>query len=315
MNKIVPLISSRVAGPLGVRHLPRFWSMVSLEALRRLAPGYSSVSLGLDEILLDGLGLKREALIDSIEAKRPTYTQFEELIRKQPEIKLDASSIAQINGAIVNYKHEDAIRTSILNTCGLSNETCSLREAVGLDQLRDWHAFHTLLKSERAAKFVPLISSGVAGPLGILHLPRLWSKVLLDARGQLATGYSSVGSGLDEILLDRLGLKKEAVIAYIHEKRPTYIQFEEWVRNHPDTALHLDSIAIWQLNAEIAEHRHPYATRMLIFSRCGLTEGTCSTKTEGTCSTKDAISLDNLENWQAFYEYVVSLDTAKIIRT
>ena len=36
------------------------------------------------------------------------------------------------------------------------------------------------------SKIVPLISSGVAGPLGVLHLPRLWQKVLLESLGQLA---------------------------------------------------------------------------------------------------------------------------------
>ena len=29
--------------------------------------------------------------------------------------------------------------------------------------------------------YVPMISSGVAGPLGVLHLPRLWLKASLEA--------------------------------------------------------------------------------------------------------------------------------------
>jgi len=32
--------------------------------------------------------------------------------------------------------------------------------------------------------YVPLISSSVAGPLGVLHLPRLWQKVSLEAVGK-----------------------------------------------------------------------------------------------------------------------------------
>ncbi|MGZ4964624.1 MAG: DUF5069 domain-containing protein, partial [Limisphaerales bacterium] len=40
MNTIVPLISSGVAGPLGVLHLPRLWLKASLEACGKLAPGY-----------------------------------------------------------------------------------------------------------------------------------------------------------------------------------------------------------------------------------------------------------------------------------
>ena len=30
------------------------------------------------------------------------------------------------------------------------------------------------------SKIIPLISSGIAGPIGVLHLPRLWQKVSLD---------------------------------------------------------------------------------------------------------------------------------------
>ena len=35
-------------------------------------------------------------------------------------------------------------------------------------------------------KIVPLIGSAEVGPLGVLHLPRLWLKVSLDAKGALA---------------------------------------------------------------------------------------------------------------------------------
>ena len=31
---------------------------------------------------------------------------------------------------------------------------------------------------------VPLISSGTAGPLGVIHLPRLWLKTSLEATGE-----------------------------------------------------------------------------------------------------------------------------------
>ena len=42
---------------------------------------------------------------------------------------------------------------------------------------------------------VPLISSGTTGPLGVYHLPRLWQKVSLEARGKLAAGYPGIGKG------------------------------------------------------------------------------------------------------------------------
>src|SRR5271157_3796800 len=60
-------------------------------------------------------------------------------------------------------------------------------------------------------KIVPLIGSAEVGPLGVLHLPRLWLKVSLDAKGALAEGYPAIGTGFDQMVLDGLGLKKDAV--------------------------------------------------------------------------------------------------------
>ena len=48
-----------------------------------------------------------------------------------------------------------------------------------------------------ADTYVPLISSGTAGLLGVLHLPRLWQKLSLEARGKLAEGYPGMGRGYD----------------------------------------------------------------------------------------------------------------------
>src|SRR5437868_4978279 len=71
-------------------------------------------------------------------------------------------------------------------------------------------------------KIVPLIGSAEVGPLGVLHLPRLWLKVSLDSKGLLADGYPAVGTGFDQMVLDGLGLRKEAVVEYIKKSHPTY---------------------------------------------------------------------------------------------
>ncbi len=80
------------------------------------------------------------------------------------------------------------------------------------------------------AGMIPTISSGVAGPLGVLHLPRFWSKVLLDSKGQLHEDYPACGAGFDQMVLDGLGLDKDATLAYISDNSPTYPQFEAWFR-------------------------------------------------------------------------------------
>ena len=54
--------------------------------------------------------------------------------------------------------------------------------------------------------YIPMISSGTAGPLGVLHLPRLWQKASLEAAGQLAAGYHGLGSGYDAMTCAALGL-------------------------------------------------------------------------------------------------------------
>ena len=59
------------------------------------------------------------------------------------------------------------------------------------------------------SKIVPLISSGTAGPLGVLHLPRLWQKVSLEAADKLADGYPGIGAGYDSMVIDALGLNPD----------------------------------------------------------------------------------------------------------
>ena len=71
-----------------------------------------------------------------------------------------------------------------------------------------------------ADTYVPLISSGVAGPLGVLHLPRLWQKVSLEEAGKLAVGYPGVGKGFDAMTLAALGLE-ETGGARLHQAKQT----------------------------------------------------------------------------------------------
>ena len=100
MNKIVPLIGSAEVGPLGVLHLPRLWLKVSLDAKGILADGYPAVGTGFDQMVLDGLGLKKDAVVEFIAKNRPTYPEFETWIKQQPGTRLDATSIAKLNDAI-----------------------------------------------------------------------------------------------------------------------------------------------------------------------------------------------------------------------
>src|SRR4051812_28161034 len=143
MNTNVPLISSGVAGPLGVVHLPRLWLKVSLEARGKLAPGYPGAGKGYDQMVIDGLGLDRQKVLDYIKTNRPTYNQFENWIKQQPGVKLDKASVDKLNGAIQGYIHDDATRKGIFNSCGVNDQSCNYRDAVNLNNLDDWNEFHS----------------------------------------------------------------------------------------------------------------------------------------------------------------------------
>jgi hypothetical protein len=138
----VPLISSGVSGPLGVLHLPRFWLKSSLEARSKLAAGYPGCGKGYDQMVIDGLGLNREAVLNFIKTDKPTYPQFEAWIRKQPGAKLDKPSIEKLNSSIRGYIHDDGTRKSILGANGLPDDASAPRDAVNLNNLDDWKEFH-----------------------------------------------------------------------------------------------------------------------------------------------------------------------------
>src|SRR5437763_17145092 len=140
MNTIVPLISSGVAGPLGVLHLPRLWLKLALESTDKLAAGYPGAGKGYDQMVMDGIGLDRDAVINYVKQSKPTYCQFEAWVKKNAT-KLDKASVEKLNAAIRGYNHDDATRKSILGACGLQGDCGACRDAVDLNNLDDWKEF------------------------------------------------------------------------------------------------------------------------------------------------------------------------------
>lgn len=141
-NTYVPTISSATTGPLGVQHLPRLWQKVSLETQGKLAPGYPGIGKGYDSMVLSALGLDAQSVTDFIKSKKPTYPEFEAWVKAQPGVKLDRSSIEALNQSITGYIHDDATRAEILSANGLTENTCSYRDAVHLNNIDDWFEFH-----------------------------------------------------------------------------------------------------------------------------------------------------------------------------
>jgi hypothetical protein len=140
------------------------------------------------------------------------------------------------------------------------------------------------------SKIAPLISSGTAGPLGVLHLPRLWQKVSLEAAGKLAEGYPGIGQGYDMMVINALGLDPDAVRQFITQSKPTYPAFETWVKQN---AKHLAKADIHKINLAIAGYIHADDTRKSILEANGLPD-------DGSV-LPDAINLNNLDDWLEFY--------------
>lgn len=140
------------------------------------------------------------------------------------------------------------------------------------------------------SNIVPLISSGTAGPLGVLHLPRLWLKASLGAAGKLHSDYPAIGAGYDQMVLDGLGIDKGAFEAFIAESKPSYIETEAWILEQKGGSL--DQGAVDQLNAAITGYIHDDDTRAEILDAAGRAD-------DGTI--KDAVNLNNLDDWAIFH--------------
>jgi hypothetical protein len=133
----VPLISSGVAGPLGVLHLPRLWLKASLEAAGKIAAGYPGIGQGYDSMVIAALGLNADEVRKFITESKPTYPQFEAWIKRQPGVNLSRANIHKLNLSIAGYIHSDDVRKSILTANNLPDDGSILPDAINLNNLDD----------------------------------------------------------------------------------------------------------------------------------------------------------------------------------
>ena len=134
---------------------------------------------------------------------------------------------------------------------------------------------------------IPIVSSSTAGPLGAIHLPRLWAKLTLDAAGKLPPDYDACGTGFDQLTISDLGLKKDEVVQFVKTKRPTYVEFEEWVVAHGKT----DPETVRKHNENVRNYKHGDETVAKIRQATGLKR----------TDVKDAVTLNTLEDLHDFH--------------
>ena len=137
---------------------------------------------------------------------------------------------------------------------------------------------------------VPLISTSVSGRSGIMHLPRLWLKILLHATGRLAEGYRHGVGGFDERLCDHFELDRDAFIAFIETNKPDYPATERYVLAH---AKNVTPESIASFNAALIEANFSDAAKAQAFR----TRGSVTDETFA-----NIVALNNLDDWADIYE-------------
>jgi hypothetical protein len=95
-----PLISASSTGPLGLRHLPRFWMKALLNATGALPPDFNSGgTMGADAFAGKQLAMDVDAACAFIARELPSYLAFEEWVRAHVA-DLSPETIARYNEAV-----------------------------------------------------------------------------------------------------------------------------------------------------------------------------------------------------------------------
>ncbi|MGE3313186.1 MAG: DUF5069 domain-containing protein [Limisphaerales bacterium] len=98
------------------------------------------------------------------------------------------------------------------------------------------------------------------------------------------------------MVLGAIGIDPEKTRAFIREKKPTYIEFEAWVKAYP--GVKLDKATIYKNNVAIQGYIHSDSVRKGVLSAVGLPD-------DGSVNP-GAIDINNLDDWQEFHRSVIS---------
>jgi hypothetical protein len=218
----VPLIGAMAAGLLGIRGLPRLWQKGLLESAGVLSSACAYPDAD-ESRMLAALGIPFAAF-NAFVMQRPAYLETEAWVAG------NGGGIATWDGVAAAARREN-----LLDLDGL-------------------HAFVDAYRGSRDVAFSPAISPLLAGELGLLHLPRLWAKAMIDAIGLLPDGYNSGKGPLDEQLATAIGFDLAAAMRYVRAERPTHAAFEEWVQQHAAT---LDAGSRHTWNERISGSKKP----------------------------------------------------------
>jgi hypothetical protein len=143
-------------------------------------------------------------------------------------------------------------------------------------------------------EMIPLISGLTAGPLGIVHLPRMWFKARAHAVGALPAGYGHVTRGDDARLLRALGLAERAFEDYISVVAPDYQACEGWIVSH---ATDSSAATVEAFNAFVRAQTMPQPRLSEWSERFG---------TGGSFTS--AARLNQLDDWDGIHRQLLAAD-------
>lgn len=293
---MVPMISSICKGSNGVCQLPRTWWKALTRAVNLLDSAYPDNSGGLDTWCLQAIELDVDETYDYLRSELPDYITFERWILDKKNGQLPTAQIERFNEIVQYRRHIRPHKiTETYADIGFDPDVETYTSALLLNTLQDWHLFHANDSNadhcDIPAAISPLVSSIDVGPLNVMQLARTWFKVLLEAQGLLNSGYPACGNGLDQNILDALGLEREVTLAYLHNNRPTYMDFEFWVSaqiSEVDRAK-VDAFQTFMLNRE-----HPEPKRTGIHQLTGCDR-----------SINNGVMLNHLEDWHYAYDVTI----------
>jgi len=296
---MVPMVSSRCKGLLGVCQLPRTWWKVLLGKKGLLDEEYPDCSGGLDSSVLNVLGIDIAGTLSYLRENTPDYLTFESWIKEQTEGSFDLGAISKWNERVETREHRPAKIEETYRDIGFGREV-SIKSAAILNALQDWQLFHkrdfdTDFASALSGRVVPLIGNADYGPMEVRQLPRTWYKILLASRGLLHPDYPAMtDSGLDPQVLKVLNLDVDSTMAYIQDSQPTYLTFEGWALEQ--NAGEIDRSPVDKWNEFIVNREHKGPKQIDIHKNLGRKWDPALTS---------AVLLNQIEDWHLAYSDLI----------
>lgn len=284
----VPLTGSMVPGPLGLAHLPRMWQKGLLFSIGALPDDYLFAERGFDLRMMEGVGVDPAAFVPFLRTV-PTYLETETWVRGHAT-KLDA--VSATSEMIVSRSMSPEHAAPLREAAAIAD--ASFDNGAQLNNIDDWVSLHQYVLAHRGQSLepvIPAISSLATGPLGLLHLPRLWGKAVIKAIGALPEGYHSGSGPIDVQLAETIGMDLAASVSYTNAEIPPYLTYEQWVREHA-TKLDAATMKAWNDRMRTREKPIPLAAEERTI--LGITDE----------SERRGVLLNDLIDWHLWHEQI-----------